>query len=111
MITRLSVVRTAVLTCTFTAISATGASAGPAGRQQAFVAAAQRFHVPREVLHAVSCAETQREENGGNPGFAGGDGPMNLTGLTQAALAVGFGGGAQRTSDLLSAPAQRFPQP
>jgi N-acetyl-anhydromuramyl-L-alanine amidase AmpD len=62
--------------------------------------------VPLEVLLGVSYAETQWEENGGNPRYAGGYGPMNLTDLTQAILtADGFGGDAQRTSDLLNAPA------
>lgn len=82
------------------------AVADPTERQQAFAAAAAQFHVPLDVLLAVSYQESQWEENGGQPRYAGGYGPMNLVDLTQQTLTTdGFGGDAERTSDLLNAPA------
>jgi len=81
-------------------------AADPTQRQQAFAAAAAQFHVPLDVLLAVSYQESLWEENGGQPRYAGGYGPMNLVDLTQAILTKdGFGGDAERTSDLLNAPA------
>ena len=82
------------------------AAGSPGHLQQLFAAAAAKYHVPVEVLLGVSYQESLWEENNGQPRYAGGYGPMNLTDLTQALLTKdGFGGDAQRTSDLLTAPA------
>ncbi len=86
--------------------AAQSATAGPGSLQQEFAAAAAQYQVPEAVLLGVSYQESLWEENGGQPRYAGGYGPMNLTDLTQALLTKdGFGGDAQRTSDLLNAPA------
>jgi N-acetyl-anhydromuramyl-L-alanine amidase AmpD len=77
----------------------------PSSRQQAFAAAAREFHVPVQVLLAVSYAETQWEENAGKPRYAGGYGPMNLTDLTRAILTADKFTSALRTPSLLSSPA------
>jgi N-acetylmuramoyl-L-alanine amidase len=74
--------------------------------QQEFAAAAAQYQVPVAVLLGVSYQESLWEENGGQPRYAGGYGPMNLTDLTQALLTKdGFSGDAERTSDLLNSPA------
>jgi hypothetical protein len=78
----------------------------PGSLQQAFAAAAARYQIPVQVLLGVSYQESLWEENGGQPRFAGGYGPMNLTNLTQAQLTKdGFGGDAGRAGDLLGSPA------
>ena len=82
------------------------AAGNPGALQQDFTAAAAAYHIPVQVLLGVSYQESLWEANGGKPRYAGGYGPMNLTDLTQAILtADGFGGDAQRTSDLLNSPA------
>jgi len=82
------------------------AAADPGQLQHDFAAAAAKFGVPPGVLLAVSYAESQWEDNGGQPRYAGGYGPMNLASLTQAILTGdGFGGDAERAGGLLSSPA------
>ena len=81
------------------------------GRQQAFQAAAAGFHVPVQVLLAVSYNETQWEAYGGRPSYAAGYGPMNLTDLTQADLTRDGFTSPLRTPDLLNSPAMHTAAP
>ena len=87
------------------AVRSGAASTGRGERQRAFAAAAAKYHVPVRVLLAVSYVETQWEENGGKPRYAGGYGPMNLTDLTRAILAADQFSSSLRTPSLLSSPA------
>ena len=80
-------------------------------RQQAFQAAAAEFHVPVQVLLAVSYNETQWEAHGGRPGYAAGYGPMNLTDLTQADLTRDGFTSPLRTPDLLNSPVMHTAAP
>ena len=47
--------------------------------QQAFTAAAQRYHVPQSVLLGVSYLESRWDSHQGMPSVTGGYGPMHLT--------------------------------
>ena len=87
------------------AVRSGAASTGPGERQRAFAAAAGEFRVPVRVLLAVSYVQTQWEENGGKPRYAGGYGPMNLTDLTKPILTADQFSSSLRTPSLLSSPA------
>src|SRR3954447_5705304 len=60
------------------------AAAAPAGRQDAFAAAATEFHVPQSVLLGVSYLESQWNTNAGTPSTSAGYGPMHLTDVVAA---------------------------
>jgi hypothetical protein len=64
-------------------LGASPAAAEPAGgpndRQAAYVAAAQEFGVPAEILLGVSYLESRWDANAGLPSTSGGFGPMHLT--------------------------------
>ncbi|WP_433296811.1 N-acetylmuramoyl-L-alanine amidase [Pseudonocardia sp. CA-142604] len=66
--------------------AATPAVVMPGVLQEAFTAAAQRYHVPIDVLLAVSYIESRWDAHAGRPSVSGGYGPMHLTDL-RAALA------------------------
>ncbi|NUR92147.1 MAG: N-acetylmuramoyl-L-alanine amidase, partial [Nonomuraea sp.] len=51
----------------------------PAGRQQAFKAAAEEFKVPESVLLGVSYLESRWDAHAGQPSSDAGFGPMHLT--------------------------------
>ncbi|NUT11608.1 MAG: N-acetylmuramoyl-L-alanine amidase [Nonomuraea sp.] len=51
----------------------------PAGRQQAFKAAAEEFKVPESVLLGVSYLESRWDSHAGQPSSDAGFGPMHLT--------------------------------
>jgi hypothetical protein len=51
----------------------------PASLQQAYAAAAQRYHVPLSVLLGVSYLESRWDSHGGVPSVDAGYGPMHLT--------------------------------
>jgi hypothetical protein len=54
-------------------------AAAPVTRQDAYVAAANEFHVPVSVLLGVSYLESRWNTNAGTPSTAAGYGPMHLT--------------------------------
>ena len=61
------------------AITAPPATTGSGTLQQAFTAAARRYHVPSDVLLAVAYIESRWDTHAGRPSVAGGYGPMHLT--------------------------------
>ena len=56
-----------------------GAQASSARLQSAFTDAAAQYHVPRNVLLAVSYLQSRWDAHGGAPSVTGGYGPMHLT--------------------------------
>ncbi|MFH8801949.1 N-acetylmuramoyl-L-alanine amidase [Streptomyces sp. NPDC017936] len=52
---------------------------GARGLQQAFAAAAERYHVPQSVLLGVSYLQSRWDSHDGAPSVTGGYGPMHLT--------------------------------
>ncbi|MFI7501589.1 N-acetylmuramoyl-L-alanine amidase [Streptomyces sp. NPDC049687] len=62
------------------------AEAESSGLQQAFAAAAAKYHVPQSVLLGVSYLQSRWDAHGWAPSVTGGYGPMHLTDA-QAALA------------------------
>lgn len=77
---RVAAVFTATLACVSLAIPVVAAPRDPA-RQAEFAAAAAEFHVPAEVLLAVSYDETAWEAHAGQPSTTGAYGPMALVDL------------------------------
>lgn len=79
------------------AATATATTAAPSAPQQAsassgarsaqlqgdFAAAAARYHVPVQVLMAVSYIQTRWDNHDGQPSVAGGYGPMHLTDMAK----------------------------
>ncbi|MFG3017108.1 N-acetylmuramoyl-L-alanine amidase [Streptomyces sp. NPDC048254] len=64
--------------------------------QQEFAAAADAYHVPRQVLLAVAYQESAWDTHAGQHSTDGGYGPMNLTDVTPAMMAGGDAGAAGR---------------
>jgi hypothetical protein len=56
-----------------------GAQTSSARLQSAFADAAAEYHVPRNVLLAVSYLQSRWDAHGGAPSVTGGYGPMHLT--------------------------------
>ncbi|MER8032217.1 N-acetylmuramoyl-L-alanine amidase [Streptomyces bauhiniae] len=90
-----------------TAQAATPAPAGPGARQHAFAVAAAKYHVPAQVLLAVSYQESAWDAHAGQVSTGGGYGPMHLTDVTPAILASGPAGAVGRSdlADLAKDPA------
>ncbi|MFD8298608.1 N-acetylmuramoyl-L-alanine amidase [Streptomyces bauhiniae] len=90
-----------------TAQAAAPAPPGPGARQHAFAAAAAKYHVPAQVLLAVSYQESAWDDHAGQVSTSGGYGPMHLTDLTPAMLASGPAGAVGRgdLADLAKDPA------
>ena len=72
------------------------ADAGTASLQQEFAAAADAYHVPRQVLLAVAYQESAWDTHAGEYSTDGGYGPMHLTDVTPAMMAGGDAGAAGR---------------
>lgn len=87
--------------------AATPAPSGPGARQHAFAAAAAKYHVPAQVLLAVSYQESAWDAHAGQVSTSGGYGPMHLTDVTPAMLASGPAGAVGRgdLADLAKDPA------
>lgn len=64
--------------------------------QQEFAAAADAYHVPRQVLLAVAYQESAWDTHAGQHSTDGGFGPMHLTDVTPAMMAGGDAGAAGR---------------
>ncbi|MEU6194957.1 N-acetylmuramoyl-L-alanine amidase [Streptomyces sp. NPDC047061] len=64
--------------------------------QQEFTAAADAYHVPRQVLLAVAYQESAWDTHAGEYSTDGGYGPMHLTDVTPAMMAGGDAGAAGR---------------
>ncbi|MER8005459.1 N-acetylmuramoyl-L-alanine amidase [Streptomyces sp. NPDC094149] len=84
-----------------TTVPVTAAAADASGRpapslERAFTAAADAYHVPRQVLLAVSYQESAWDTHPGQHSTDGGFGPMHLTDVTPAMLAAGPAGAAGR---------------
>ncbi|MGH3763045.1 N-acetylmuramoyl-L-alanine amidase [Actinophytocola sp.] len=77
---------TVIVIATSLAIGMTPANAEnePAGRQQAYAAAAAEFGVPESVLLGVSYLESRWDTNAGTPSTSAGYGPMHLTDVVAA---------------------------
>ncbi|MER7179164.1 N-acetylmuramoyl-L-alanine amidase [Streptomyces hyaluromycini] len=88
---------------------AAGAAAGAvtSSLQQDFTAAADAYHVPRQVLLAVAYQESAWDTHSGQHSTDGGYGPMHLTDVTPAMMAGGDAGAAGRgdVAKLAAAPA------
>ncbi|MEV0230360.1 N-acetylmuramoyl-L-alanine amidase [Nonomuraea sp. NPDC050786] len=67
----------------------------PAGRQEAFAAAAQEFKVPESVLLGVSYLESRWDAHAGQPSNSAGFGPMHLTDAAAFATSNHHGDGAE----------------
>lgn len=78
------------------ALAAGGAGAGNTGLQGEFDAAADAYHVPRQVLLAVAYQESAWDTHAGAYSTDGGYGPMHLTDVTPAMMAGGDAGAAGR---------------
>ncbi|MBF9067994.1 N-acetylmuramoyl-L-alanine amidase [Streptacidiphilus fuscans] len=76
--------------------------------QRAFTAAAAEFHVPVDVLLAVSYEETLWESHGGRPSVTGNYNVMGLTEVSDADLTAPS---SQSTRDLTGSGAAHAPQP
>lgn len=74
------------------ALTVPSVSAEPAGRQQAYAAAAAEFGVPESVLLGVSYLESRWNVNAGTPSTSAGYGPMHLTDVVTANSVDGTGG-------------------
>ncbi|MFJ9560458.1 N-acetylmuramoyl-L-alanine amidase [Streptomyces fuscichromogenes] len=89
--------------------AAPGAAAGAVTGtlQQEFTAAADAYHVPRQVLLAVAYQESAWDTHAGQHSTDGGYGPMHLTDVTTAMMAGGDAGAAGRgdVAKLAAAPA------
>ncbi|MFI9392545.1 N-acetylmuramoyl-L-alanine amidase [Streptomyces bauhiniae] len=90
-----------------TAQAAAPAPSEPGARQHAFAAAAAKYHVPAQVLLAVSYQESAWDAHAGQVSTSGGYGPMHLTDVTPAMLASGPAGAVGRSdlADLAKDPA------
>jgi hypothetical protein len=77
---------------------ADGAAAGAVTGtlQQDFTAAADAYHVPRQLLLAVAYQESAWDTHAGQHSTDGGYGPMHLTDVTPAMMAGGDAGAAGR---------------
>ncbi|MGW7543406.1 N-acetylmuramoyl-L-alanine amidase [Streptomyces sp. NPDC054770] len=88
---------------------ADGAAAGAVTGtlQQDFTAAADAYHVPRQLLMAVAYQESAWDTHAGQHSTDGGYGPMHLTDVTPAMMAGGDAGAAGRgdVAKLADAPA------
>lgn len=75
--------------------------------QQDFAAAADAYHVPRQVLLALAYQESAWDTHAGQHSTDGGFGPMHLTDVTPAMMAGGDAGAAGRgdVAKLAAAPA------
>ncbi|GHG52317.1 N-acetylmuramoyl-L-alanine amidase [Streptomyces griseocarneus] len=69
--------------------AATAERAASATLQREFTAAAAAYHVPENVLLAVSYLESRWDSHGGAPSVTGGYGPMHLTDAATALAASG----------------------
>ncbi|MEV6110507.1 N-acetylmuramoyl-L-alanine amidase [Streptomyces sp. NPDC051940] len=67
--------------------------------QRAFAAAAERHHVPQEVLLGVSYLQTRWDGHDGAPSVVGGYGPMHLTDADTALAATTGGHHAEGAED------------
>lgn len=92
----------AVLPVTAQADTTSGtASTADSNRQQEFASAAAEYHVPADVLLGVAYQESAWESHGAQASADGGYGPMHLTDVTPAMMALGDAGAVGR-SDLAS---------
>ncbi|MEU9455272.1 N-acetylmuramoyl-L-alanine amidase [Streptomyces sp. NPDC048277] len=88
---------TAVPVPALAAGAATGAATSATTTlQQDFTAAADAYHVPRQVLLAVAYQESAWDTHAGEYSTDGGYGPMHLTDVTPAMMAGGDAGAAGR---------------
>ncbi|MEU9157284.1 N-acetylmuramoyl-L-alanine amidase [Streptomyces sp. NPDC048417] len=78
------------------ALAAGGDPVAATTLQQDFTAAADAYHVPRQVLLAVAYQESAWDTHAGQHSTDGGYGPMNLTDVTPAMMAGGDAGAAGR---------------
>ncbi|SEO71436.1 N-acetylmuramoyl-L-alanine amidase [Actinacidiphila rubida] len=78
-----------------------GSGTADAARQQEFASAAAEYHVPPSVLLGLAYQESAWESHGARASSDGGYGPLHLTDVTPAMMAVG-GAGAAGRSDLAS---------
>ncbi|MEQ4719020.1 N-acetylmuramoyl-L-alanine amidase [Nonomuraea sp. B19D2] len=67
----------------------------PAGRQEAFAAAAQEFKVPESILLGVSYLESRWDAHAGQPSNTAGFGPMHLTDAAAFTTSNHHGEGAE----------------
>ncbi|MGW5657659.1 N-acetylmuramoyl-L-alanine amidase [Streptomyces humi] len=86
---------------------ADGAGGEVSGLQADFTAAADAYHVPRQVLLALAYQESAWDTHAGQYSTDGGYGPMHLTDVTPAMMAGGDAGAAGRRDlkQLAAAPA------
>ncbi|MGW7424877.1 N-acetylmuramoyl-L-alanine amidase [Streptomyces sp. NPDC054813] len=78
------------------ALAAGGSPVAAASLQQDFTAAADAYHVPRQLLLAVAYQESAWDTHAGQHSTDGGYGPMHLTDVTPAMMAGGDAGAAGR---------------
>lgn len=89
------------------AYAAQNSSPAPLTRQQAFAGAAKTYHVPENLLLAVSYLESRWDANQGRPSIDAGFGPMDLTDGTLSAGGEHFSGGAEDPRGDTARPALR----
>ena len=89
------------------AYAAQNSSPAPLTRQQVFANAAKAYHVPPNLLLAVSYLESRWDANKGRPSFDAGYGPMNLTDGTLTGTTEHFSGGAEDPRGDTARPALR----
>ncbi|MFJ8155605.1 N-acetylmuramoyl-L-alanine amidase [Streptomyces sp. NPDC094468] len=89
------------------ALAAGGGAGEAGGLQRDFVAAADAYHVPLQVLLAVAYQESAWDAHAGQHSTDGGYGPMHLTDVTPAMMAGGDAGavGRQDLKRMAAAPA------
>ncbi|MFI6016121.1 N-acetylmuramoyl-L-alanine amidase [Streptomyces sp. NPDC051287] len=89
------------------ALAAGGGAGEAGGLQRDFVAAADAYHVPLQVLLAVAYQESAWDAHTGQHSTDGGYGPMHLTDVTPAMMAGGDAGavGRQDLKRMAAAPA------
>ncbi|MEU2622134.1 N-acetylmuramoyl-L-alanine amidase [Streptomyces sp. NPDC007157] len=78
------------------ALAAGGTPVAATTLQQDFTAAADAYHVPRQLLLAVAYQESAWDTHAGQHSTDGGYGPMHLTDVTPAMMAGGDAGAAGR---------------
>jgi hypothetical protein len=78
------------------ALASGGTAPAATTLQQDFSAAADAYHVPRQVLLAVAYQESAWDTHAGQHSTDGGYGPMHLTDVTPAMMAGGDAGAAGR---------------
>jgi soluble lytic murein transglycosylase-like protein len=77
----------------------------PTTRQQVYAQAAQAYHVPENLLLAVSYLESRWDANQGRPSTSGGFGPMHLVDGTLVPAGEHFAGGQEDPRGDTSRPA------